>query len=121
MSEKHCPLWIKPGEAESVAGFRAEIRTERDPSGKYVSYLTFIYGDKAHPYLHIPETLEEEVLKEAMKRLNTPASLTTQGKKWRVMPSTLTRSMIDAAEAVEEDGFEAMYQAMIRNRPRDKT
>lgn len=36
---------------------------------------------------------------------------------WVAMPPELNMSMIDAAEAVEEDGYDAMYQAMKRTRP----
>lgn len=32
--------------------------------------------------------------------------------KWQMMPLSATRKMIDAAERVEEDGYDAMYQAM---------
>lgn len=67
---------------ELVANFRAEIRTERDVCDEYVSFLTFISGGKSHPYLHIPETLDQDVLDEALRRLNTHPHNGEQGGEW---------------------------------------
>lgn len=65
--------------AEVAADFRAEIRTEHDPSDEYVSYLALIADGKSHPYLHIPESLDQGVLGEALRRLNTHPQPAQQG------------------------------------------
>jgi len=56
--------------AEPVADFRAEIRTERDICDEYQSFLVLVHEGKSEPYMHIPETLDDYVLGEALKRLN---------------------------------------------------
>ena len=61
-----------------VAGLKAEIRTERDPSDEYDSFLVFVSRGKSEPYLFIPETLDDAILDEVVKRINThPASAAT--------------------------------------------
>ncbi len=71
------------------ADFRAEIRTERDPSDEYVSFLTFISDGKASPYLYIPETLGQTILDEALRRLNTHPQPAQQGS----VPEELSRCL----------------------------
>ena len=62
-----------------VAGLKAEIRTERDPSDEYDSFLVFVSRGKSEPYLFIPETLDDAILDEVVKRINThPASAAKQ-------------------------------------------
>lgn len=56
---------------EAVANFRAEIRTERDVCDEYISSLVFVSGGEISPYLYIPETLDQGVLDEALRRLNS--------------------------------------------------
>lgn len=36
---------------------------------------------------------------------------------WKLVPLEATRAMIDAASAVEEDGFDAMHKAMLAAAP----
>lgn len=56
--------------AEQGGGLKAEIRTERDPSDEYVSFLVLTNEDKTEPYLFIPEDLDDSVLDEVLLRLN---------------------------------------------------
>lgn len=39
-------------------------------------------------------------------------------KGWALVPIDATRKMIDAAAAVEEDGYDAMHKAMIKAAPK---
>lgn len=54
-----------------------------------------------------------------------PASSQSEGhgsdSGWQVMPVSATRKMIDAAQRVEEDGYDAMYQAMRAAAPKPPT
>ena len=66
-------------EGDVITDLKAEIRTERDPSDEYDSFLVFVNGGKSEPYLFIPETLDDTVLDEVVKRINThPASAAKQ-------------------------------------------
>lgn len=56
-------------------------------------------------------------LKPTQPPSSTAASAMTDSK-WQAMPLSATRKMIDAAELVEEDGFDAMYQAMRSAAPK---
>ncbi|WGK63468.1 hypothetical protein QAO71_16995 (plasmid) [Halopseudomonas sp. SMJS2] len=49
---------------------------------------------------------------------SSPSAVATTDSKWQAMPLSATRKMIDAAERVEEDGFDAMYQAMRAAAPK---
>ena len=76
------PLYTHPASRKvvegEVAGLKAEIRTERDPSDEYDSFLVFVSRGKSEPYLFIPETLDDAILDEVVKRINThPASAAT--------------------------------------------
>ena len=37
--------------------------------------------------------------------------------RWRLVPSEATRKMLDAAERVDEDGYHAMWDAMLATAP----
>ncbi len=62
------------GGVPDVNDFKAEVRTERDPCDEHVSFLVFVADGKASPYLHIPETLDQDVLDAALRKLNAPQS-----------------------------------------------
>jgi len=49
---------------------RAEIRAIRGPTDEYESYLVLQCGGKTWPYIHIPETLPDDVLEMALEKLN---------------------------------------------------
>jgi hypothetical protein len=49
---------------------RAEVRVTRGPTDEYESYLVLRSGDKTWPYIHIPETLPDDVLEAALAKLN---------------------------------------------------
>jgi hypothetical protein len=62
-------------EGDVITDLKAEILTERDPSDEYDSFLVFVSRGKSEPYLFIPETLDDAILDEVVKRINThPAS-----------------------------------------------
>ncbi|CAM5569895.1 hypothetical protein [Eoetvoesiella caeni] len=44
-------------------------------------------------------------------------TVTYDESKWHLTPIDATRKMIDAAKAVEEDGYDAMHKAMLKNSP----
>ena len=86
-----------------VAGLKAEIRTERDPSDEYVSFLVFVNGGKSEPYLFIPETLEDTVLDEVVKRINThPASADEQLIK-RKQAEAVENAFMDLATSIRKE------------------
>jgi hypothetical protein len=82
-----------------VAGLKAEIRTERDPSDEYVSFLVFVNGVKSEPYLFIPETLDDTVLDEVVKRINTHPASADVPEKWRTVMKELADDLESEIEA----------------------
>ena len=80
-----------------VAGLKAEIRTERDPSDEYDSFLVFVSRGKSEPYLFIPETLDDAILDEVVKRINThPASAAPDEEYLRALQDAFDIIQADA-------------------------
>lgn len=86
------------GDAEPVNDFRAEIRTERDHCDEYASFLVFVSAGKSQPYMFIPETLDQEVLDAALRRLNP------HPPKAQAVPEGITVEML---EAIWQAGIDA--------------
>ncbi len=69
----HAPTEERPQDTKRPLDrlvMRAEIRNVRGPTDEYDSYLVLISGGKAWPYIHIPETMPNDVLEMALKKLN---------------------------------------------------
>ena len=89
-----------------VAGLKAEIRTERDPSDEYDSFLVFVSRGKSEPYLFIPETLDDAILDEVVKRINThPVSADNQAHWSQGSPGLADQYRQEAFAAREALGF----------------
>ena len=89
-----------------VAGLKAEIRTERDPSDEYDSFLVFVSRGKSEPYLFIPETLDDAILDEVVKRINThPVSADNQAHWSQGNPGLADQYRQEAFAAREALGF----------------
>jgi hypothetical protein len=60
----------KSSSAGSAGSMRAEVRSVRDATDEYESYLVFVADGKSYPYLHIPEDMPDEILQQALAKLN---------------------------------------------------
>ena len=91
-----------------VAGLKAEIRTERDPSDEYDSFLVFVSRGKSEPYLFIPETLDDAILDEVVKRINTHPASAAPDEEY-------LRALQDAFDIIQADAnTEENYGSMCR-------
>ena len=90
------------------ADLKAEIRTERDPSDEYVSFLVFVNGGKSEPYLFIPETLDSDILDEVVKRINTHPASAAPDEEY-------LRALQDACDIIQADAnTEENYGSLCR-------
>ena len=93
-------------EGDVITDLKAEILTERDPSDEYDSFLVFVSRGKSEPYLFIPETLDDAILDEVVKRINThPASADNQAHWSQGSPGLADQYRQEAFAAREALGF----------------
>ena len=95
--------------ADEVSDFNAEIRTVRDICDEYQNYLVFVSRGKSEPYLHVPDDVNEDVLAEAIKRLNaTPTKAKSVAEDSDYIDALQGTFDIIQADANTERNYEAL-------------